>query len=375
MSRIKAYRRVLEGFAAESRLRTIPRNHNRSEWLDMTSNDYMGLSSMHEITDEFHKKQGNEYPSFSASASRLLSLDQTHHLDLESMLGSLYARPALLFNSGYHANTGIIAALNLPGTLFVADKLIHASMIDGLMMGRCEFVRFPHNDVQALERVLEREAPKRERIIILVESIYSMDGDMAPLRQLVAMRNKYPNVLLYVDEAHAFGVRGKRGLGLSEELGVTDSIDLLIGTLGKAACSCGAFVVADAIMINYIANCARSFIFSTALPPVNQAWSMHTIRALLEMEREREHLRELSVYFREKLRQAGYDVPEGDSPIVPLLTGDAAQALALSSRLRDAGILALPIRRPTVPPGGERIRFSLSAKLTTENIYHIIKAL
>lgn len=376
MSRYDDYSRILDTLKCEARFREIPEHRERGEWLDFTSNDYMGLCAfMDSMQKEWLDACGNRIPSFSASASRLLALDQQMHYVLEDMLGNLYGRPALLFNSGYHANTGIISALNIPGTLFVADKLIHASMIDGLMSGRCNFKRFPHNDMKSLARILAAESANYSRIVVLTESIFSMDGDMAPLEELVRLREQYHNILLYVDEAHAFGVRGKQGLGLCEELGIIDRTDIIMCTLGKAACSSGAFCIIDDIMKRYLVNSARSFIFSTAMPPASQSWSAMTIRRLTGMDNDRQQLRRISVKLRDGLRNLGFDTPAGDTPIVPLMTGNATRALELSAHLRHRGILALPIRRPTVPPGGERLRFSLSAKLKDTDIDRLINAL
>lgn len=352
--RYTGYARILESLSGESRLRSIPPQRDGLHLVDLCSNDYMGLARRQE---KFERPSG----SYTSSASRLLSFRQLSHSRLEERLASLYGRPALCFNSGYHANVGIVAALNIPDTLFVADKLVHASMIDGLMAGRCTFKRFPHNDIAALDAILARESGNHRQIVVMAESIYSMDGDKAPLAELVALREKYPDVLLYIDEAHAFGVRGRQGLGLCEETGVIDRVDIIVGTLGKAAASVGAFCIADRCMTDFLINTSRSFIFSTALPPAVMEWSLTMVDALTAMSEEREHLKRISRLFRTQL-----GLPDGDTPIVPLLTGSADKALTLSRRLADKGIMALPIRRPTVPPGGERIRFSLNASMSED---------
>lgn len=371
MDRYGSYRRILDELQSEARRRVIPSHRHYGDWLDLCSNDYMGLSRFDtELKQDFLARFADA--AFSASASRLLALNQSTHNLLEEKFEGLYGNPALLFNSGYHANTGIISALNINDTLFVADKLIHASMIDGLVQGRCQFKRFPHNDIAAVTRILEKESSGHDHIVILVESIYSMDGDKAPLRELVALRDRYQNVLLYVDEAHAFGVRGARGLGLCEELDLLRKVDILIGTLGKAAYSAGAFCIVPQALKDYLINFARSFIFSTALPPANIAWSIVTIDRLLTMNGDREYLKALSRKVHERL-----DGTDNDTPIVPIHIGDAANAVAVSRRLADDGILALPIRRPTVPPGMERIRVSLNAGLThadIDRLYNSIEA-
>lgn len=369
MDRYGSYRTILDGLRSEARCRVIPRHRRCDDWLDLCSNDYMGLSRFDADLKRDFLARFAQAP-FSASASRLLALNQsTHHL-LEDKLEALYGNPALLFNSGYHANTGIISALNVDDTLFVADKLIHASMIDGLVQGRCQFKRFPHNDITAVSRILEKEAANHDHIVILVESIYSMDGDKAPLQELAALRHRYPDVLLYVDEAHAFGVRGDRGLGLCEELGLLGQVDVLIGTLGKAAYSAGAFCIVPQVLKEFMINCARSFIFSTALPPANIAWSIVTIDRLLAMNSDREYLKSMARQVHERL-----DGTMNDTSIVPIHIGDAAKAVAVSRQLADAGILALPIRRPTVPPGTERIRISLNAGLSRGDIDRLFNTL
>lgn len=357
---------ILAQLDGENRLRTIPQEAT-GMIADLSSNDYMGLG---ELGDGFREEFLNRLPdaAFTSSASRLLSQRQKYHFALEEMLEGLYGKPALLFNSGYHANVGCTGALTLPGTLFVCDKLIHASMVDGLRIAGSVFKRFPHNDLSKLEMILNKECRNYERVVVMAESIYSMDGDETNLTELVKLKHIYPNLLLYIDEAHAFGVRGERGLGVAEEKGLIDEIDLLIGTFGKAAASAGAFAVCSEEMKSLLVNCARPFIFSTALPPVNAAWSILMTEKLIGMKRERLHLAELSRRFSSRIEEIS-GVPTGStSQIIPYLTGDAARAIAIARTLRDAGFLALPIRRPTVPPGGERIRFSLNANLNMKKL-------
>lgn len=369
---LRRYAEILEGFDAEGRLRHIPGHRNREGVIDLVSNDYMGLRDYAaEMQREFMTEHGGL--PLSASASRLLATDQESFESLERFLGELYGRAALLFNSGYHANVGVVGALNVPGTLFAADKMIHASAIDGLTHRDCEFVRWKHNDTASLRRILERNSRKYERIVVMAESIYSMDGDIAPLHELVELRREFPDIILYIDEAHGFGVRGERGLGLCEEAGLIDEIDIIMGTLGKAAASAGAFVITSSLLRSLFINSARSLIFSTSLSPLQAAWSELMVRELTAMSVRRAHLHEVSKRFRDGIERITGKATASCSQIVPLITGDAAKAVELSSRLEKHGILALPIRRPTVPPGGERIRFSLHAGLTEEHIDDILK--
>ncbi|MBD5356576.1 MAG: aminotransferase class I/II-fold pyridoxal phosphate-dependent enzyme [Bacteroides sp.] len=352
---------ILSSLEKEHRLRTIPEFNNKGT-IDLSSNDYLSLGShCHEFKEEFMDRFGDA--DFSSSASRLLSTKQKYHAQLEAFLEQLYGKPSLLFNSGYHANVGCIGALTLPSTLFVCDKLIHASIVDGLKISGSEFKRFHHNDIIKLRKILEASALNYERIIIVVESIYSMDGDEAPLTELVKLKKEFPNVLLYVDEAHAFGVRGTRGLGITEEKRIINDIDIIIGTFGKAAASAGAFAVCSTEMKSLLINTARPFIFSTALPPVNIAWSLMMTEKIIEMSAARQQLISLSRQFSHRLEEISGKPTGSTSQIIGYLTGNAEAAISLGNILRENGFLAMPIRRPTVPPGGERIRFSLSADL------------
>ncbi|MDE5842441.1 MAG: aminotransferase class I/II-fold pyridoxal phosphate-dependent enzyme, partial [Muribaculaceae bacterium] len=263
---LDVYEKMIEHFEKENRMRRIPdvAAEDADECIDLLSNDYLGLGAeAHLYEAEFRRRFPDA--TFTSSASRLLSRKNNYHNLLEAKLEELYGRPALLFNSGYHANLGVIQALAVPGTMFIADKLVHASAIDGLRLSEADFKRFPHNEISKAERILKDNYDDYNRFVIIVEGIYSMDGDVAPLRRLVELKRKYPKVILYVDEAHSFGVRGARGLGLAEELDLIPEIDIILGTLGKAAASAGAFVVTTPVLKNYLINCARSFIFSTAI--------------------------------------------------------------------------------------------------------------
>lgn len=359
------YGSILEGFREEGRLRVLPPDRSGKEIADLASNDYMGLGARYgEFAEEFLDRYG--LPPMSSSASRLLSRHQEAYSRLEHKLGEMYGREALLFNSGYHANVGITSALNTPGTVFLADRLIHASAIDGLTMRKCEFERWRHNDTAHLRRLLEKHHEEAERIVVMAEAIYSMDGDRAPLGELAALRREFPKVILYIDEAHSFGATGPEGKGLCAATGILDSADIIMGTFGKACASSGAFAATSRLLKEYLVNSARSFIFSTALPPACVAWTELMVEKLQGMDTERRHLAAISGRFRHFIEETTGKGNPSRSQIVPLLIGDATRATDVSSRLEEAGILALPIRKPTVPAGTERIRFSLHASLPDE---------
>jgi len=371
---LERYREILDTFSHEGRLRHIPSDSTGGSFYNLTLNDYMGLGQCAGCyIEEFRTRFPDA--AMTSSASRLLASGQASYAMLESFLSESYGKPALLFNSGYHANTGVVSALNVEGTLWLTDKLIHASVIDGIRLAGAECRRWPHNDLTKLRKLLERFSDAYERIIVVCESVYSMDGDMAPLRELAALKDEFPNMMLYVDEAHAIGCFGKRGLGLCEELCIMQDVDIIVGTLGKACASTGAFAVTSPLLRDFLVNNARSLIFSTAMAPANALWSLLMLEKLRGMNAERHHLEDMSRKFRHGIEIITGEENPSRSAIVPLMTGSAARAVALSAKLKDNGILALPIRRPTVPEGGERIRFSLNATLGARDIDLLLKCI
>ena len=376
MAMLEAYTEILRGLENESRLRAIPQ-HADGSLIDFTGNDYLGIAATGRVENDFIAELAADPcpPPFTSVASRLLASNQAEYQKLEQTLAEAYGKQALLFNSGYHANTGCVSALAVPGTLLVTDKLVHASIIDGVRMSGAPFRRFPHNDVERLRRLLKKEAADYERVWVIVESIYSKDGDIAPLREFVALKREFPNVALYVDEAHGLGVRGRTGLGLCEELGLIDDADLIILTFGKACASMGAAALCSPTLRDFLLNSARSFIFSTALPPVNAAYTRHSFNALRLMCGEREHLADLAEKLRSGLEQITGEKNPSQSQIVPWMIGDNARAVEYARRLREAGLLAMPIRRPTVAAGTERIRFSLSSALSSADIDRLLSAI
>lgn len=369
---MSSYSDILEEFKQEGRLRCLPEQRAR-KILDFSSNDYMGIAADTSLVEEFISTVNCR--SFTSSASRLLCGDQQEYRAFEEFLAEEYGKPTLLFNSGYHANVGCMSALATPGTAIVSDKLVHASIIDGIRLTKAVCRRFRHNDVASLKREIAKVHDESERVIVVVESIYSMDGDEAPLREIAALKKDFPRMLLYVDEAHALGVRGDRGLGVCEELGLLPDVDILIGTFGKAVGSMGAFAAASDEVKSFLMNSARSFIFSTALPPVNVAFSHFVMRKLVGMKRERQYLAELAEKFRVGIERITVEKTVSTTQIVPLMAYSNERALSMSARLREQNILALPIRRPTVAAGTERLRFSLSAAMTHDDIDKALTAI
>jgi len=360
--------------------RSIPLE-TKGDVVDFSTNDYMGIAADGELRERFFADPAARNLPMSSSASRLLASRQIDYFNLETFLRLLYGkycggdRAALLFNSGYHANTGLVSSLAADDTYIIADRLVHASIIDGIVLSRAPFTRFRHNDYSHLEQLIERHKDEKKKILVIVESVYSMDGDSADIERLIEIRRRYPQVMLYVDEAHAFGVRGPRGLGLVAASSAPQEVDVIVGTFGKAAGSMGAFAITSGSVREFLVNTARSFIFSTALPPMQAAWTRFALGALLSAERRRAHLQWLAEKL-QKVLQKYSTAPIAVSHIQPLVIGDSRKVVELSHKLLNIyGLKALPIRRPTVPPGTERLRISLSASLNGREIEELDRAL
>ena len=362
---------TLCALAREGNLRTLPEVRHDGIWieqdgrrmLNMSSNDYLGLASDATLQDEFWQSLPERDRLLSASSSRLLTGNFDVHQELETLLAERFGREsALTFSSGYHLNTGILPAVADVHTLILADKLVHASLIDGIRLSSATCIRYRHQDYRQLQSLLEKHRTNFERMIIVTESVFSMDGDVAPLAALVELKKAFPNVMLYVDEAHAIGVRGKRGLGIAEEQGCLADIDFLCGTFGKALASVGAYVVCSRLMYDYLVNRMRTLIFTTALPPLNVAWTKFVFSRLDEWEDSRTRLASMAEKVRGAVRQAGYPCPS-ESHIVPLVVGESEKTVLKAAEMQRKGFYVLPVRPPTVPAGTSRLRLSLTAAL------------
>lgn len=344
--------------------------------INLNSNDYLALhdASCHfaDEADLTNSLQALSAGDLGSTSSRLLSGDRAVMHQLEELIAqSLQHETALLFNSGYHANVGILPALKLPGLVVIADKLIHASMIDGLRLSGLPFERFRHNDVAQLQRLIEKHhsAESCQHIIVMAESIYSMDGDLAPLQELVALKQQYPKVALYIDEAHAIGVRGAHGYGLCEELGLLSEIDLLVGTFGKALGSMGAYVACSEAVRTLLITRSRSLIYSTMLPPLIIQWVLAVWQGLPSFTQRRAHLAKLQQLLTDELAPRPTQLlPTPHSHIIPLLCRSRERARAIAQALHEEGYFIRPIMSPTVPVGSERLRISLTAGLTTAEV-------
>ncbi len=332
---------------------------------NLSSNDYLGIQQNQELYDEFLDELYVENHKFSAASSRLLTGNHSQYTQLEILLAQMYNREAaLVFNSGYHANCGILPAIANKNDIIIADKLVHASIIDGLTLGSAKFERFRHCDYNHLEKLLEKHARNYEHVFIVTESVFSMDGDCADIPKLIALKKKY-NAFLYVDEAHAVGVRGSQGLGLVEEYNCIHDCDFIVGTFGKAISSVGAFVICDEIFKSFLINHSRTLIYTTALPPISIAWTRFIMQQLPYFQKQRENLQLLAQEFSKLLQ-----VP-ATSHIIPYIIGENDKAISIAKELQTQGFFVLPIRYPTVAKHTARLRFSLHANISHSELHTI----
>lgn len=330
---------------------------NEKEYIDFSSNDYLGLSAHPRLVEEA-KKAMEKFGSASC-ASRLMSGDLELHHQLEDRIARFKKKEAaLFFNSGYQANVGIISSLYGKDDCIFLDRLSHASIIDGILLSGAKFFRFRHNDIEDLDSLLKTERNKFKKALIITETVFSMDGDKAPLRELARLKERY-DCEIFVDEAHATGIFGKNGSGVVEEEGLEEEIDFIMGTFSKALAGFGAYLATSKSVVEYLINTCRSFIYSTALPPAIIASNMASLDLVEREPYRREKLLEQARYFRDSLKAEGFEV-RGQSQIIPVIIGDNAKTLAAAKRLQEKGYWVLPIRPPTVPEGEARLRFSLT---------------
>lgn len=336
------------------------------------SNDYLGLAG-HPALAESARDALHRY-GVGAGGSRLVSGTSPLHKELERQIAVLKGtQDAVLFNSGYAANTGAIPALVREGDAVFSDSLNHASIIDGCRLSRAQVQIYRHGDPEHLSGLLRGSRTSGRRLII-TDGVFSMDGDIAPLREIVEVAERH-GAMLMVDDAHATGVLGTRGAGTAEHFGVEGRVPVQMGTLGKALGSFGAYVAGDRGLTDLLRNRSRSFLYSTALPPAVCAASIAALGVLEKEPWRRERLRENIRSLTRGLREADIGVADRETPIVPLIVGDAGKAVSASRGLLDRGVFATAIRPPTVPEGTARIRLTMTAVHTAEDISAVISAL
>lgn len=345
---------------------------DNNKMLNLSSNDYLNISTNKNLSLEFiDKYKNNSEFIFSSASARLLTGNSKTYFDLENNFAKLFKKEAaLLFNTGYQCNQAIISTLFSKGDLIISDKLNHASIVSGLKLSQAEHLRFNHLDYEQLEKILIKNRNKYNNTVIISESIFSMDGDVADIQKLVELKEKY-NCLLMIDEAHAFGVFGENLCGISEENNSLDKIDIITITLGKALGSMGAICISNKIVIEYLINKASGFIFSTAIPSINVMWSNFLLEEKFSFLKEQQ----------EKLKKLYKEVhliypTNSVSQIIPVIIGDAQKTKDLALNLQEQGYYVLPINPPTVPINTSRLRISLTADIELKeiiNFFELIK--
>lgn len=345
------------------------------KYTNFASNDYLGLSVDDEILNRFYREfkfDINEL-GFSSVSSRLMSGNPEIYKTLEAELSNFFSKEkAIVYNSGYHMNMGVLPAITDKKDLILSDKLNHASIIDGMRLSEAKHFRYRHLDYEGLESYLKKYRGDYENVFIVTESLFSMDGDIADIKRLVDIKKRY-DCFLYVDEAHAVGVYGD-GRGISYEQRVLKEVDILAGTFGKAFASVGGFILTNELFYELLVNFSRPLIFTTALPPVVLCWNFFILKNMKSFEERRTKLFTLQRYMRELFKR--YSLKSiGESYIIPFIIGDSKEAIRVSNHLKQNGIIAPAIRPPTVPEGGARIRFSLNSVLDFEDIDKLINLL
>jgi len=341
------------------------------QYLNFCSNDYLGLAAHPRIVEKF-RSAAAQY-GVGSGASHLVCGHSAPHHELEEALAAFTGRPrALLFSSGYMANTGILTTLLHKGDYVFEDRLNHASLLDGGLHSGARFQRFPHNDVPALATKMQAAIGAK---LVVVDGVFSMDGDTAPLNELARLCAAQ-HAWLMVDDAHGFGVLGARGAGSAEAAGLdAGDVPVLIATLGKALGCAGAFVAGSALLIESLIQQSRNYIYTTALPPALAAAALEALVLVREEAWRRQHLAELIQRFRRGAAQLDLPVMASTSAIQPVLVGDVARAVALSERLKEQGLLIGAIRPPTVPAGTSRLRITLSAAHSAAQVDRLLEQL
>lgn len=340
--------------------------------VNFASNDYLGLANHPQVIAAFTRAAAT--CGVGSGASHLISGHSREHQALEEELAAFTGRPrALLFSTGYMANMGVINALMGPDDLLLQDRLNHASLLDGGFLCRARFERYPHGDLDALDRLLAPAGPRR--VLIATDGVFSMDGDLAPLRALAACADRR-GAWLMVDDAHGFGVLGRSGGGVVEALGLgLDAVPILIGTLGKAFGTFGAFVAGSEALIETLIQFGRTYIYTTALPPAVAAATRASLRLLRDERWRRDHLNALIARFRAGAEALGIPLLPSSTPIQPVPVGDDGRVQAVAERLRAAGHWVGAIRPPTVPRGTARLRIALSAAHSEDQVDSLLAAL
>jgi len=334
--------------------------------------DYLGLAGHPDIAAAL--KAGVDQYGTGSGASHLISGHSTAHQHLEEQLAAFTGRPrALLFSTGYMANLGVINALVNRHDLVLEDQLNHASLLDGGHLSRADYKRYKHNNMQQLDYLLEQSTASRK--LIVTDGVFSMDGDLAPLQEMSTVAVQHSGWLM-VDDAHGMGVLGATGAGIVEQQGLTvEQVPILMGTLGKSFGTFGAFVAGSEALIETLIQFARTYIYTTALPPAIAAASSASLQLVRREHWRREHLQQLIQRFRDGAQQLGLQLMDSQTPIQPLLINNDQLVMEVNQQLRSRGFMVGAIRPPTVPAGSGRLRITLSASHSNQQIDQLLDAL
>jgi 8-amino-7-oxononanoate synthase len=367
--------RKIDGLLRQRRLLDSPQAEhivaNEQPYLSFCSNDYLGLANRPELIAAMQKAAGDS--GVGSGASNLITGHHRYHDALEKQLAAFVELPAaLLFSTGYMANIGVLGALTGRGDAIFADKLNHACLNDGAYFSHAEFQRYPHNDVAALEKLLQASTAKHK--LIAADAVFSMDGDIAPIPEYLALCEKY-DAYLYLDDAHGFGVLGEHGKGSLNHFKVKSPRIIMMATLGKAAGVAGAFVAGEQVVIDYLIQKAKSYVYSTPAPPALSATLSASVQLIEQGDDLRANLNRSIAYLKNNLKLNQWQLMDSDTPIQPLVVGGNKEALALSEYLQTCGILVPAIRPPTVPVGTARLRISLSAAHTLDDMKKLVEAI
>lgn len=335
--------------------------------LNLSSNDYLGIANDVTLKEEFYK---GYRPKLSSSSSRLIDGSYSEIMELEKRAEEIYGKPCIMFNSGFDANSSLIETFCDKNTLILTDRLNHASIYDGIVNSGAEFLRYKHLDMLGLEKLLQKYSDRYEDILVISESVYSMDGDVADIEKLVELKRKY-NFSLMLDEAHSYGVYG---YGIAYNLNLVSEIDFLVIPLGKGGGSVGAMVICEEYLKNYIINKSRKFIFSTALPPVNSSWNLFILGKMEEFDERRVKLELLKNHTLKLLKERGIETTS-TTHIISIIIGDNERIGKIGQNMKERGYLLYPVKEPTVPKGTARFRIGLNPYITYEEIEKFVEEL
>ena len=367
----------LEALKNKGQFRTIPNINSKEgkyiiidnkKYINLASNDYLGISTNIDLRDEFIKSNNS---LLSSASARLLTGSSSEFSQLEKTLCNMFNKEkSLIFNTGYQANLGVISAMVKKGDVVFSDKLNHASIIDGMQLSKGDFYRYKHFDYDNLENLLIKHRHNYKRAIIVSESIFSMDGDGCDIQRLIELKQKY-DCLLMIDEAHAFCCFGDKLQGYTEKY--NKNIDIITATFGKAVGSFGAFCVANSDIIDYLINNARSFIFSTSIPPINIAWTNWLLNEkkniLFEQKKKLDNL----TFNAHKILKENNISTVSCSQIIPIIIGTNEATINVAERLKSEGYYIPAIRPPTVPEGTSRLRISLTANINISDFKRVLE--